>query len=266
MPGGRLTLDERRAIEAGIAEDLGYAQIARQIERPTSTVTREVVRNGGARGYRAEHAQTATHDRARRHGVDRADVAEASEVSALQPELDAFTDLLVATGLPRTASRVLVALYTTESSNLTARDLVAGLGVSAASISKAVGFLEAGGLVQRDVDAGTRRERYGLGDDIWEQSWAASRRANELWAIGAAELAGRYPESSRVRRRFEEAAEFFERLSRQMAGGPGPAVEPGLAETLKALARGGAPLTASQLEAALTPQQRRVLAGDSARS
>ncbi|MEV0780065.1 helix-turn-helix domain-containing protein, partial [Streptomyces sp. NPDC050428] len=66
MPGGRLTAEDRRDIGAGLAGGLGYAEIARRLGRPTSTVSREVARNGGADGYRADRALRATERRARR--------------------------------------------------------------------------------------------------------------------------------------------------------------------------------------------------------
>ncbi|MGW7486629.1 helix-turn-helix domain-containing protein [Streptomyces sp. NPDC054786] len=58
VPAG-VTAEDRRDIEAGLAEDLPYAAIARRLGRPTSTVSREVARNGGPGGYRAEHADRA---------------------------------------------------------------------------------------------------------------------------------------------------------------------------------------------------------------
>src|SRR6058998_2405817 len=66
MPGGRLTQQERQQIAAGLADGLAYAAIARRLDRPTSTVTREVMRNGGATAYRGDLAHHATERRARR--------------------------------------------------------------------------------------------------------------------------------------------------------------------------------------------------------
>ncbi|PLW74614.1 MarR family transcriptional regulator, partial [Streptomyces sp. DJ] len=60
MPGGRLTQQERRRIAAGLAEGLPYAEIARRLGRPTSTVSREVGRNGGPGGYRPQQAHQET--------------------------------------------------------------------------------------------------------------------------------------------------------------------------------------------------------------
>src|SRR5258708_17126887 len=66
MPGERLTEQDRQRVAAGLAERLGYAEIARRLGRPTSTISREVARNGGPDGYRADNAHQATRRRARR--------------------------------------------------------------------------------------------------------------------------------------------------------------------------------------------------------
>lgn len=66
MPGGRLTQQERQQIALGLADGLAYAEIARRLDRPTSTVTREVMRNGGPTSYRADLAHRATEHRTHR--------------------------------------------------------------------------------------------------------------------------------------------------------------------------------------------------------
>src|SRR5215475_294215 len=66
MPGGRLTQLERQQIGLGLADGHAYAEIARRLDRPTSTVTREVMRNGGPTAYRADLAHRATERRAHR--------------------------------------------------------------------------------------------------------------------------------------------------------------------------------------------------------
>ena len=66
MPGGRLTQQERQQIALGLADSLPYAEIARRLDRPTSTITREVMRNDGPTAYRADLAHRATERRAHR--------------------------------------------------------------------------------------------------------------------------------------------------------------------------------------------------------
>ena len=57
MPGGRLSRADRERIEAGLARGATYSEMARELDRPVSTVTREIGRNGGVSAYRADHAQ-----------------------------------------------------------------------------------------------------------------------------------------------------------------------------------------------------------------
>ena len=64
MPGIRLGLEERETVGLGLARGECFAEIARRLSRPTSTVSREVARNGGRGCYRATIAQKATGVRA----------------------------------------------------------------------------------------------------------------------------------------------------------------------------------------------------------
>jgi IS30 family transposase len=57
---------EREEISRGLARGESFRAIARQIGRPHTTVSREVGRNGGRRGYRAQSAEAAAWRRARR--------------------------------------------------------------------------------------------------------------------------------------------------------------------------------------------------------
>jgi IS30 family transposase len=57
MPGVRLGIEEREVIALGLARAESFAQIGRRLGRPTSTVSREVKRNGGRDRYRAMSAQ-----------------------------------------------------------------------------------------------------------------------------------------------------------------------------------------------------------------
>ncbi|MFJ1566323.1 helix-turn-helix domain-containing protein [Streptomyces erythrochromogenes] len=47
MTGGRLTQQESQRIAAGLAGKLSSAEIAGRIVRPTSTINRDIARNGG---------------------------------------------------------------------------------------------------------------------------------------------------------------------------------------------------------------------------
>jgi DNA-binding transcriptional regulator GbsR (MarR family) len=182
MPGGRLTQQERHQIATGLADGLAYAEIARRLDRPTSTVTREVMRNGGPGGYRADLAHRATERRARQRrqaaprGVEAPRQADGRDPEAVREFEETFTTVFMASGTPKMMARVMACLYTTDSGSLTASELARHLQVSPASVSKAITFLEEQGLVRRER-VENRRERYVVDDDVWYQSLVASAQA-----------------------------------------------------------------------------------------
>jgi IS30 family transposase len=66
MPGRRLGLEERKEIRVGLVRGESMRQIARRIERPVSTIAREVDRNGGQSRYVAACAHRRAERCARR--------------------------------------------------------------------------------------------------------------------------------------------------------------------------------------------------------
>jgi predicted transcriptional regulator len=251
MPGGRLTHDDRREIAAGLAAGFGYAEIARQLDRPTSTISREVARNGGVRGYRADHAHYSTASRARRSQPQSNDHAEPQADQQVRDFVERFATMMVEGGLPRMASRVLARLYTADSRSLTAADLVRELRVSPASISTAVGYLERVGMVHREPDPQRRLQHYVIADDVWLQAWKVSARTNQNWAETATEGAALLGPGTPAGERLTHMADFFHRLGEDMSGGPTFQLIDDALTALAALLHAGRPLTPDQLSAAL---------------
>ncbi|MFJ9771428.1 helix-turn-helix domain-containing protein [Kitasatospora sp. NPDC101157] len=216
MPGHRLTGEDRGLIAEGLAEGLGYAEIGRRLGRPASTVLREVTRNGGPEGYRANGAQEATRDRARRRKqADRPPApvvpgaGDGRDPREVQEFTDFFTLLLEQQGLPRMASRVLVCLYVTDSGAVTAAELVGRLRVSPASVSSAVNFLEQQGMIRRERTPGERRERYVMDGDIWRRSTLAALRMNDALIAASRRGAEVLGATSPAGTRFGTSAEFL---------------------------------------------------------
>ncbi|MGI5493912.1 helix-turn-helix domain-containing protein [Microtetraspora malaysiensis] len=184
MPGGRLTQQERQQIAAGLADSLAYAEIARRLDRPTSTITREVTRNGGPTGYRADLAHRATQQRTHRRrqttpqGPQAPPQPYGRNAEAVRDYQETLTTVFMTSGLPKMMARVLGCLYTTDTGSLTATELAQRLQVSPASISKAITFLESLDLIRRERDE-RRRERYVVDDDLWYQSVIRSARSND---------------------------------------------------------------------------------------
>ncbi|MEW2303790.1 helix-turn-helix domain-containing protein [Streptomyces sp. NPDC006655] len=222
MPGGRLTQQERQQIALGLADGLAYAEIARRLDRPTSTVTREVMRNGGPTAYRADLAHRATEHRAHRRrpaAPRRAGAAtepHGRDTEAVRGYEELLTTVFMQSGLPRMTARVLVCLYTTDAGSLTAAELVRRLQVSPATVSKAIAFLESQGLVRRERDE-RRRERYVVDDDVMYQSTMASARATaqlgETARQGVAVLGPGTPAAERL----ENIARFVDFVSESIA-------------------------------------------------
>jgi hypothetical protein len=221
MPGGRLTQQERQQIALGLADGLAYAEIARRLDRPTSTVTREVMRNGGPASYRADLAHRATEQRAHRRkqpaprGPRTAPQEHGRDSEALLAYEETFTTALMQSGMPKMMARVMVCLYTTDAGSLTAAELVKRLQVSPASISKAVAFLDTQGLVRRERAEG-RRERYVVDDDVWYQAMVASARANAQLIETAREGVGVLGRGTPAGVRLEGIARFLDFVSESM--------------------------------------------------
>ena len=222
MPGGRLTQQERQQIALGLADDLAYAEIARRLDRPTSTITREVLRNGGPAGYRADLAHRATERRAHRstqatpRGQQAPPPAHGRDAEAVREYEETFTTLLMQSGLPRIAAGVLTGLITTDAGSLTASELAQRLQVSPASVSKAITFLESQGLVRRERGDG-RRERYVADNDVWYQSMVASARSNAVLAETAREGVAVLGADTPAAVRLENIARFMDFVGESIA-------------------------------------------------
>ncbi|MEC3917027.1 GbsR/MarR family transcriptional regulator [Nocardia sp. CDC160] len=223
MPGGRLSQEDRRLIAAGLSHGLGYADIARQLNRPTSTVSREVTRNGGPGRYRAEVAQAATVVRSRRRAPrpKRVESPSTADEYGRSPELlsdfsTRIAELFTVTGMPKMAAAVLARLYAADSGSLTAAELVAQLRVSPATVSSAVGHLEKRALIRRDRDPGTRRDRYVIDESAWYRATLENARANERLAARARDGAEALGSDTPAGVRLLGMSEYLERVGLDM--------------------------------------------------
>jgi DNA-binding transcriptional ArsR family regulator len=105
-------------------------------------------------------------------------------------------------GFPRMPARVLITMMAADEDGLTAAELAARLGVSAASISGAVRYLAHVGLIERDPQPGARRDRYRLPEDTWYEGMAAKiglfKAIADLADGGAKALGADTPAGARV--------------------------------------------------------------------
>lgn len=218
MPGARLTHEERQQIATWLNDGLAYAEIARRLGRPTSTISREVARDGSPGDYLPDHAQQAATQRARRRKPARV-ARQATDGRAGDPVRDfveQFATLLAATGLPRMTARVFVCLLTSDSGSLTSAELVRQLQVSPASVSKSIAYLETMELVERKPDPGRRRERYIIVDDVWLRAWRADTGAHAQIAHATQRGTEIFGADTPAGTRLGKMGQFFAWLSGQM--------------------------------------------------
>ncbi|AYC40925.1 MULTISPECIES: helix-turn-helix domain-containing protein [Streptomyces] len=222
MPGGRLTQQERQQIALGLADGLAYAEIARRLDRPTSTVTREVMRNGGPTAYRADLAHRATEHRAHRRrqaaprGAEAPPQAHGRDAEAVRAYEETLTTVFMQSGTPKMMARVMASLTLSDAGSLTAADLVRRLQVSPASVSKAVAFLEGQGMVRRERDE-RRRERYVVDDEIMYEAMMASARSTAQVAETARQGVPVLGSGTPAATRLENMARFLDFISESIA-------------------------------------------------
>ncbi|MEV6747644.1 helix-turn-helix domain-containing protein [Streptomyces sp. NPDC051080] len=207
-----MTEQDRQRIAAGIADGLSYSEIARRLDRPPSTISREIARNGGSGGYRPQQAHRATGLRARR-GTPAPPRAAASPDDTVGEEI---IEAAVRAGLPRMMARVHMDLLLSEEGRRTAAELTRRLNVSPASVSLAVNYLVQHGYVRRERDPQRRRDVYVIDDEAWYQSVVLSARQTLETARSAMTMAEASGPDSPVGQRMAKAGAFLERVSLDM--------------------------------------------------
>ncbi|MFD7495026.1 helix-turn-helix domain-containing protein [Streptomyces sp. NPDC059832] len=204
-----MTQQDRQRIAAGIADGLSYAEIARRIDRPTSTISREIGRNGGPSGYQPQRAHRATTQRARR-GTPAPPRAAGPPGGATGEEI---VEMAVRAGLPRMTARVHVDLLLSEDGRRTAAELTRRLKVSPASVSVSVNYLVQHGYVRRERDPQRRRDVYVIDDQAWYHSVVLSAQQTLDAAHSAMTTVEATGPDSPVGQRMARAGAFLERVS-----------------------------------------------------
>jgi len=138
--------------------------------------------------------------------------------TAVSRFVERFAGNLEEAGFPRMPARVFVSLLATDSGSLTAAELAERLQASPAAISGAVRYLSQVGLIAREREPGSRRDRYHVYDDAWYEAITRRERLLQRWEESAREgvvaLGGDSPAGARM----AETVAFFEFLRREMPG------------------------------------------------
>jgi predicted transcriptional regulator len=146
------------------------------------------------------------------------DRAVERDEAAVGAFIERFAGVMADAGFPRMPARVFTALLAADSGRLTAAEIGASLQVSPAAVSGAVRFLTQVGLVGREREAGSRRDRYRVHDDAWYE--ASMRRDRELvrWEAGLREGIEALGADTPAGARLTESLEFFAFMRAELPG------------------------------------------------
>ena len=129
--------------------------------------------------------------------------------------VERFASELVEAGMQRMPARVFAALLVSDDGALTSAELGERLKVSPAAVSGAVRYLAQIGLIIREREPGSRRERYRLHSDQWYETFTRRdrflTRLESTLASGVEAVGGRTPAGERI----AETADFFAFLQQE---------------------------------------------------
>jgi DNA-binding transcriptional regulator GbsR (MarR family) len=126
--------------------------------------------------------------------------------------VERFAAGMVASGMPRMASRVFALLLARDDGSATSAELATALQASPAAISGAVRYLIQLHLVTRAHRPGERRDIYRLMSDDWYEMVGHREHELQQWAKLSREGVDVVGADTRAGRRLEETARFFEFL------------------------------------------------------
>jgi DNA-binding MarR family transcriptional regulator len=98
------------------------------------------------------------------------DASPAPDSAQLLAYIERFASVMTDSGIPRMPARVFAALLTADDGRLTSQQLATMLGISPAAVSGAVRYLTQLGLVTREREPGSRRDRYRVLDEVWQEA------------------------------------------------------------------------------------------------
>jgi DNA-binding transcriptional ArsR family regulator len=140
------------------------------------------------------------------------------DAAAVARFVERFAAVLVEAGFPRMPARVCAALLVTDEGTLTAAELADQLRISPAAVSGAVRYLSHLGLVSREREPGSRRDRYRLVNDTWFEVTARRDGILAAWETASREGVDVLGPDTPAGRRFAESSEYFGFLGQELAG------------------------------------------------
>ncbi|MER6480202.1 GbsR/MarR family transcriptional regulator [Streptomyces filamentosus] len=139
-----------------------------------------------------------------------------SDEEAVSRFVERFAAEMTEAGMQRMAARVFAALLASENASLTSAELAEQLVISPAAVSGAIRYLTQVGMVAREREPGTRRERYVLHNEIWYETFTRRDQILTRWEKVLREGADTLGPDTAAGARTAETADFFAFLQDEM--------------------------------------------------
>ncbi|WP_194922151.1 GbsR/MarR family transcriptional regulator, partial [Catenulispora rubra] len=132
--------------------------------------------------------------------------------------IDRLGSVLTDSGIPRMPSRVFAALITQDDGRLTSQELSEMLDISPAAVSGAIRYLTQVNLVTRERQPGTRRDRYRVLDEVWQDALFERDTIMSRWEGSLAEGVAVVGAETPAGRRLTESVLMFQFLRGELSG------------------------------------------------
>ncbi|MDX6331778.1 MAG: hypothetical protein QOI83_4161 [Streptomycetaceae bacterium] len=129
--------------------------------------------------------------------------------------VERFAAEMVEAGMQRMPARIFTALLASEEGALTSAELGERLQISPAAVSGAVRYLAQVGMVSREREPGSRRERYRVGDQ-WYESISNRNQLLARWENALQAGAAAVGPGTAAGHRLAETAEFFAFMQKEL--------------------------------------------------
>lgn len=126
--------------------------------------------------------------------------------------IERFASVIADSGVPRMPARVFAALITRDDGRLTSQELSELLDISPAAVSGAIAYLSQVNLVTRERQPGTRRDRYRVLDEVWQDALLKRDTVLARWEASLAEGVDVVGADTPAGRRLAESAQMFQFL------------------------------------------------------
>ncbi|MFJ5225586.1 GbsR/MarR family transcriptional regulator [Streptomyces sp. NPDC088400] len=149
-------------------------------------------------------------------GPDQGGPGPRADTEAVARFVERFASEMTGAGMQRAAARVFAALLASDDASLTSAELSERLSISPAAVSGAIRYLTTVGMVSRERDPGSRRDRYRLRNELWYATLAQRDSLLTRWEDALREGVDSLGRDSPAGARIAETLAFFEFMQEEL--------------------------------------------------